>query len=91
MWRSKKKKPSVLLLKLDEIPATEAILIANGFRVHFVSVCADSFDGPHPVLSPRQYDTALCQVTFGMADIGKLLKQVNPTVLLDQITFIHVS
>ena len=67
-----------LLLKLDEIPTTEAISVANGFRDHFVSVYTDSFDGPHPVLSPRQYYTALCQVTFEVADVGKLLKQVNP-------------
>ena len=30
------------------------------------------------MLSPRQYDTALCHVTFEVADVGKLLKQVNP-------------
>ena len=33
--------------------------------------------GITPAFSPRQYDTALCQVTFGVADVGKLLKQVN--------------
>ena len=78
MWRSKTNKLSVLLLKLGEIPTTEAILVANGFQDHFVSVCSDSFYGPHPILSPRQYDTGLCQVTFGVPDVGKLLKQVNP-------------
>ena len=46
--------------------------------IALVSVHADSFDGPHPLLSPHQHDTALCQVTFGVADVGKLLKQVNP-------------
>ena len=74
----RKNKPSALLLKLNEIPTTEAISVANGFRDHFVSVYTDSSVGPHPVLSPRQYDTALCQVTFEVADVGKLLKQVNP-------------
>ena len=78
MRRCKKNKPSALLRKLDEIPTTEAISVANGFGDHFVSVYTDSFVGPHPVLSPRQYDTALCQVTFEVADVGKLLKQVNP-------------
>ena len=29
------------------------------------------------MLSPCQYDTALSQVTFGVPDVGKLLKQVN--------------
>ena len=38
----------------------------------------DSFDGPHPVIPPRKYDNALCQVTFGIAHVGKILKQVNP-------------
>ena len=57
---------------------TEAVLVANGFRDHFVSVYADSFDGPHSVRFPRQYDTALCQVIFEVGDVGKLLKQVNP-------------
>ena len=74
MRRYKKNKPSALLLKLDEIPTTEAISVANGFRDHFVSVYTDSFVGPHPVLFPPQYDTALCQVTFEVADVGKLLK-----------------
>ena len=78
MRRCKKNKPSALLLKLDEIPTAEAILVANGFRDHFVSVYTDSFDGPHPVFSPRQYDTALCQVTYGVADVEKFLKQVDP-------------
>ena len=78
MQRCKKNKLSALLLKLDEISTTEAISVANGFRDHFVSVYTDSFDGTHPVLSPSQYDTALCQVTFRVADVGKLLKQVNP-------------
>ena len=78
MRRSKKYRPSVLLLKLDEIPTTEAISVANGFRDHFVSVYTDSFDGPHPVLSPRQYDTALCQGTLGVTDVEKLLEQLNP-------------
>ena len=75
---SKKNKPLALLLKLDETSTTEAILIANGFRDYFVSVYTDWFDGPHPVLSPRQYDTALYQVAYGVADVWKLLKQVSP-------------
>ena len=78
MRRSKKNKPSAPLLKLGEITTTKAVLVTNGFQDHFISVYADPFDGPHPVLSPRLYDTALCQVTFGVADVGKLLKQVNP-------------
>ena len=65
MRRCKKNKPSALLLKPDEIPTTKATSLANGFRDHFVSVYTDSFVGLHPVLFPRQYDTALCQVTLG--------------------------
>ena len=78
MRRCKKNKPSAILLELDEIPTIEAILVVNGFRDHFVSVYTDSFDGSQPVLSPRQYETAVCQVTFRVADVGKLQKQVNP-------------
>ena len=55
----------------------EAVLVANGFQDHFVSIYADSLDGPHPISFPRQYDTALWQVTFETADAGKFLKQVN--------------
>ena len=83
MRRSKKNKPSALLLKLGEIPAIEAVLVVNGFQDHFVSVYTDSFDGPHPVLASRQYDTALCQVTFEVADVEKLLKQVNPYSVME--------
>ena len=35
MRRSKKNKPSAPLLKLNEIPMREAILVANGFRTSF--------------------------------------------------------
>ena len=38
MRRCKKNEPSALLLKPDEIPTTETILVANGFRDYFVSV-----------------------------------------------------
>ena len=74
----KKYKPSELLLKFGEILKTEAVLIASGFQDNFISVYADSSDGPHPVLSPLQYNTALCQATFDVTDVGKFLKQVNP-------------
>ena len=40
------------------------------------------------VLFPRQYDTALCQVAFGVADVRKLLNQVNPYSAMGQ-SYIH--
>ena len=64
MQRCKKNKPSALILKLNEIPTTEAVLAANGFWDKFVSVYVGSFDGAHTILFPRQYDTDLCQVTY---------------------------
>ena len=78
MRRFKKNKPSALLLKIDGIPTTDAESVAKGFRDHFLSVYAETSMQRHPALTSRHYDTALCQVTFDIADIEKLLKRINP-------------
>ena len=64
MRRFKKNKPSALLLKIDGIPTTDAESVAKGFRDHFLSVYAETFNARNPALPSRHYDTALCQVTF---------------------------
>ena len=61
-----------------ESSTTDAESVAKGFRDHFLSVYAETFNARHPALPSRHYDNALCQVTFDIADVVKLLKRINP-------------
>ena len=78
MRRFKKNKPSALLLKIDGTPTTDAETVAKGFRDHFLSVYAETFNERHPALPSRHYDSALCQVIFDVAHVEKLLERISP-------------